>query len=289
MTSTTQKIDKKAIYEDIKNSIYVIDDLVPAWLHEAAKEKILHYPLKFGHRGLGPSQGYQFWSEQWGDSANTDVKTAPWELWAIWLVLNENKKLIAPTVGPIQCNQIQVNLTTKKHVGGLHVDVQTEAPAYTMVYFLHGEAGMEFWSNNPEHLNPRLAEMSHGVTKGLVTEGEVAEELEKTKDIARQNDGFRSKDATWYEDDYANHDGEMDSYKFHSVPWKEGRMVIFPSMYIHQGLPPKEVSPRITVGYIFSGQATPFMKEHKVLHPIFEDEWTNAFSDLDKIRKLRNG
>ena len=278
LTYTIQNTDKTETSEDISKNIYVLDDLIPDWLHKQAKETILQYPLKFGHRGLGPYQGYQFWSEQWGDSVGTDPKEAPWELWAIWLVLKENRKLITPTVGPIQCNQIQVNLTTKKHAGGLHVDVTTNAPAYTMVYLLHGDTGMEFWSNNPEHLNPKLAELSHGVTKGKVTEAELDAELQRTKDMARKSGGFRSKDATWYDDDFANHKGDLDSYKFHSVPFKENRMVIFPSKYIHQGLPPKEVSPRVTIGYIISGEATPFMKERKVLHPIFEDAWDSNWS-----------
>ena len=279
MTSTTQKTDRTETFEDISKNVYVLDNLVTDWLHKQAKETIPSLPLTFGHRGLGPYQGYQVWSEQWGDSKGTDPKDAPWELWAIWLVLNENRKLIAPTVGPIQCNQIQINLTTKKHSGGLHVDIQEDAPAFTMVYFLQGDSGMEFWSNNPEHLNPKLAELSHGVTKGKVTEAEVDAELQRTKEMARNAGGLRTKDATRYEDDFANHQGEMDSYKIHSVPFKENRMVIFPSKYIHQGLPIKAISPRVTIGYIFSGQSTPFMREHKVLHPIFKDQWQSDWQD----------
>ena len=290
MTSTTQKIENKAIYEDIKSNIYVIDDIVPSWLHKAAQEKALHYPLKFGHKGLGPYQGYQFWSEQWGDSAGDDPQLAPWEFWAIWLVLQENKHLIAPTVGNIQCNQIQLNLTTKKHVGGLHVDVMDQAPAYTMVYLLRGDSGLEFWSNNPDHLNPKLAELSHALTKGLATKDEVEAERIKTKEMARKAGGLRSKDETWYQDGIENHPGELDSYKVHNVPWKEGRMVIFPSKYIHQGLPPKEVSPRLSLGFIFSGEATPFMRQRKILHPIFTTEWdSDAFSNSDLYRKVTNG
>ena len=272
LTSTTPKTDKTETFEDISKDVYVLDNLVPDWLHKQAKETTLNHPLKFGHRGLGPYQGYQFWSKQWGYANNTDPKDAPWELWAIWLVLNENRKLIAPTVGNLQLNQIQINLTTKKHSGGLHVDIQEDAPAYTMVYFLQGDTGMEFWSNNPEHLNPKLAKLSHGVTKGTVTEAEYDAELQRTKEMANKDGGLRTKDLTWYEDDFKNHPGEMSSYKCHSVPWKEGRMVIFPSKYIHQGLPPKEVSPRVTIGYIFSGEATPFAKERRIIHSIFNQD-----------------
>ena len=51
-----------------------------------------------------------------------------------------------------------------------------QAPAYTMVYLLRGDSGLEFWSNNPEHLNPKLAELSHALTKGLATKDEVEAE-----------------------------------------------------------------------------------------------------------------
>ena len=67
-------------------------------------------------------------------------------------------------------------------------------------------------------------------------------------------------------------------------------MVIFPSKYIHQGLPPKEVSPRLSLGFIFSGEATPFMRQRKILHPIFTTEWdSDAFSNSDLYRKVTNG
>lgn len=211
MTSTTQNIDKKATYNSLEHNIYVLDDLVPKWLHNSAKETALHFPLSFGHRGLGPNQGYEFWSDQWGYANNKDPKEAPWEFWAIWLILNENKNLISPNVTTLQCNQIQLNFTTKKHFGNRHVDVMNEAPAYTMVYLLRGDSGMDFWANEKD--------------------------------------------------------------KIHSVPWKDGRAVIFPSNMIHSGLPPQEVSPRLTLGYIFSGEATPFMQKHKVLHPIFNNDW----------------
>lgn len=211
LISTTQKTDKTATYNSLEHNIHVLDDLVPTWLHNSAKKTALHWPLGFGHTGLGPNQGYEFWSEQWGDSAGTEPNTAPWEFWAIWLVLNENKKRISPDVTTLQCNQIQLNFTTKNHFGNRHVDVQNDTPAYTMVYLLRGDSGMEFWANKDD--------------------------------------------------------------KIHSVPWKEGRAVIFPSSMIHGGLPPQEVSPRLTLGYIFSGEATPIMRQHKVIHPIFNNNW----------------
>ena len=38
--------------------IKVLDDVVPKWLHQKAVETVPYLPLKWGHRGLGPSQGY---------------------------------------------------------------------------------------------------------------------------------------------------------------------------------------------------------------------------------------
>jgi hypothetical protein len=272
LTSITQKIGSPATY-NIAQDIYVLDDIVPSWLHKEAVKTIPHLALGFGHRGLGPYQGYQFWSDQWGDTdANKDLDEAPWELTAIWKVLNENRKRISSAVGNIQLNQIQVNLTTKKHAGGLHVDIQEDAPAYTMVYMLQGDSGMDFWSNNPEHLNPKIAELSDGVTKGTVTEAEVHAEIEKTREIAYKNNSLRTKDGTWYADDFANHPGKMDSFKCHTVDWKDGRMVIFPSKFIHQGLPVKDISPRVTIGFIFSGEATPFARHRKIIHSIFNQD-----------------
>ena len=110
MTSITQKIGSPATY-NIAQDIYVLDDIVPDWLHKEAVKTLPHIALGFGHRGLGPYQGYQFWSDQWGDAdANKNLDEAPWQLTAIWTVLNENKKRISPNVGNIQLNQIQIKI-----------------------------------------------------------------------------------------------------------------------------------------------------------------------------------
>ena len=37
------------------------------------------------------------------------------------------------------------------------------------------------------------------------------------------------------------------------IEWKKGRCVVFPSSYPHKGLPPIDVSPRTTLGFIFNG------------------------------------
>ena len=94
---------------------------------------------------------------------------------------------------------------------------------------------MDFWSNNPEHINPRIAELSDMATKGEATQEQVEEELHKTKERAKANQGLRTKDETWYEDDFSNHQGEMDSYKWHSVGYGEGRCIAV--SYTHLTLP----------------------------------------------------
>ena len=252
-----------------KEKIKVLDDVIPKWLHRKAVETIPYLPLKWGPRGLGPTQGYQFFSDQW---KHEEIEKAPWVLQAIWMAFEEQKHLIDPDVGDIQLNQIQINLTTKDHIGGLHVDIHDGTEAYTMVYSVCGDSGMDFWSNNPEHINPRIAELSDMATRGEATQEQVEEELNKTKERAKANQGMRTKDATWYEDDFSNHEGEMDSYRWHSVDYKEGRCIVFPSMFIHQGLPPKPVSPRVTIGYIFSGKTSKFARDRGVIYPIFKKE-----------------
>ena len=252
-----------------KEKIKVLDDVIPKWLHRKAVETIPYLPLKWGHRGLGPTQGYQFFSDQW---KHEEIEKAPWVLQAIWMAFEEQKHLIDPDVGDIQLNQIQINLTTKDHIGGLHVDIHDGTEAYTMVYSVCGDSGMDFWSNNPEHINPRIAELSDMATRGEATQEQVEEALNKTKERAKANQGMRTKDATWYEDDFSNHEGEMDSYRWHSVDYKEGRCIVFPSMFIHQGLPPKTVSPRVTIGYIFSGKTSKFARDRGVIYPIFKKE-----------------
>ena len=249
--------------------IKVLDDVVPKWLHQKAVETVPYLPLKWGHRGLGPSQGYQFFSDQW---KHEEIENAPWVLQAIWMAFEEKKHLIGPDVGDIQLNQIQINLTTKDHMGGLHVDIHDGTEAYTMVYSVCGDSGMDFWSNNPEHINPRIAELADKATRGEATQEEVEEEMRKTKERASAEGGLRTKDATWYADDFSNHEGELDSYKWHSVGYKDGRCIVFPSKFIHQGLPPKTVSPRVTIGYIFSGKASQFARDRGVIMPIFKKE-----------------
>ena len=103
-----------------KEKIKVLDDVIPKWLHRKAVETIPYLPLKWGHRGLGPTQGYQFFSDQW---KHEEIEKAPWVLQAIWMAFEEQKHLIDPDVGDIQLNQIQDKnkslVVHYDHTGGL--------------------------------------------------------------------------------------------------------------------------------------------------------------------------
>ena len=129
------------------DKIIVLDDVVPQWLHDQAINQVLHYPLSFGHRGLGQYQGHQIFSQQFSQA---ELENTPWTLKAVWHAFEHHKNLIDNDVGDIQLNQVQINLTTKEHTGGLHVDSGDDVPAYTMVYLIHGDTGMDFWDGDPE-------------------------------------------------------------------------------------------------------------------------------------------
>jgi hypothetical protein len=193
-----------------KDNIIVLDELIPDWLADQIEAVIPHMPLRFGHRGLGYDEGYNTFSEQWTRdvqhgatiSHTNFLADMPWELKALWTVVHHKKvKLFKNTQDDLQLNQVQINLTTEEHYGGLHTDAPEDSvqmttpgwiPSHTMVYFLQGDTGMEFWSD--------------------------------------RNDG-----------------------PTHIVDWKKGRCVVFPSSYLHKGLPPKDISPRATIGFIFNG------------------------------------
>ena len=193
-----------------KDNIIVFDDLVPDWLIDQIEAVIPHMPLRFGHRGLGYDEGYNTFSEQWtrdiqhGATVNHTkfLVDMPWELKALWTAIHHKKtNLFKKIEGDLQLNQVQINLTTEEHYGGLHTDAPDDAtqmnmpgwiPSHTLVYFLQGDTGMEFWESR-------------------------------------------------------------DGKSVHTVDWKKGRCVVFPSSYLHKGLPPKNTSPRATIGFIFNG------------------------------------
>ena len=191
-----------------KKHILVFDDLIPDFLKQQVEAVVPHLPLRFGHRGLGYNEGYNTFSEQWTREVQHGFEIShtnflvdmPWELKSMWTVVHHSKTTLFKNVKePLTLNQVQINLTTEEHFGGKHTDAPDDSehmkdpnwiPSHTMVYFLQGDTGMQFWNKN-----------------------EV----------------------------------------FHSVDFKKGRCVVFPSSYLHEGLPPKEISPRVTIGFIFNG------------------------------------
>lgn len=57
------------------------------------------------------------------------------------------------------------------------------------------------------------------------------------------------------------------------VEYKDNTAVFFPANMLHQGLPPKDVEPRISVGYTFSGKGTVLTRQNRLFFPIFEDQY----------------
>lgn len=198
------------------DDIIVLDDLIPTWLHNEVVNEIPHSMVSFGHRGLGPYQGHQFFSNQW---THQQLDNAPWQLKAVWSAFNHQKDKLGDNIGELQLNQIQINITTKNLNGGLHVDSGEDVPAYTMVYLVSGDSGMDFWSDNPDNGGKCIKE----------------------------------------------------------VEYKDGRCIVFPSKFIHRGLPPKEIEPRTSVGFVFSGRSTPFAQSRNIVMPIFKDQQEKIF------------
>tara|TARA_Y100000389_G_C17446340_1_gene511851 strand:- start:707 stop:1345 length:639 start_codon:yes stop_codon:yes gene_type:complete len=197
-----------------KNNILVFDDLVPDYLMDQMDSSIPHMPLRFGHRGLGHDEGYTTFSEQWTREVQQGATVEhtnflvdmPWEFKTFWCVVNSFRDTLFKNIHQgLQLNQVQVNLTTKEHVGGLHTDAPDDTaqlempgwlPSHTLVYFMEGDSGLDFCEYDSVNFEVKTVE---------------------------------------------------------HIEWKKGRCVVFPSSYPHKGLAPINVSPRITVGFIFNG------------------------------------
>lgn len=198
------------------NGIFVFDDLVPEWLYNKVLYEITSIPLTFGHRGVSNDFGYHFWSKEW--LAN-DYNNIPWFLKSVFAAL-EGQKARLGNVGEIEVARCQINMTTKNLYGGTHVDVGRGVPYYTMVHFVAGDSGMDFWTDYP--------------TNG----GTIIEQVE----------------------------------------YKDNRCVIFPSWMPHTGLPPKEIEPRVSVGYVFGGKGTEFTRSQNIGLPIWKEEQDSIFN-----------
>lgn len=194
------------------DNVFVFDDIIPDWLYNDILNEIVSVPVIYGHRGYGPNQGHSFFSMVW---PNYELDKLPWIFKATFSAFKANVSRLGDTVDVI-LNQCQLNYTTEKLNGGLHVDVREDAPSWTMVHLITGDSGLDFWSDLPERGGKQLGEVSY----------------------------------------------------------KDNRCVVFPSNLLHRGLPAKEIEPRISVGYVFSGKPpTKFGYFNNIIYPIFKNDY----------------
>lgn len=131
----------------LADSIHVFDDLVPDWLYQNTLKNIAQVPVTFGHSGLGPYQGHSLFSRVWRTG---DLTTLPWYLTATFECLKDQGHRLGE-LADISMSQCQINMSTQNLNGGLHVDCNPTAPAWTMVQMIAGDSGMDFWTALPEH------------------------------------------------------------------------------------------------------------------------------------------
>ena len=196
---------------NLADQIFVLDDVVPDYIYNSTIQEIPNIPMYFGHRGQGYDTGFHFWSNQWDDGSE------PWCFKSIWSAFESQKDRLGP-VGKIELLRCQLNVTTKSCYGGAHVDVAQGVPYYTMVHFLTGDTGMEFYNG-------------------------------------------------------------MGGEKIEEVAFKANRCVIFPSDLPHQGLPPIESEPRVSIGYVFGGKGTELTRQNNIGIPIWQQEQEEIFGD----------
>jgi len=194
----------------LEDNIFVFDDIVPDWIYEHTIKNIANIPVTFGHSGLGPYQGYSFFSKVW---TRQELEQLPWYLSASFYALNNARRRLGDVTN-LELVQTQLNITTKNLTGNLHVDSGPDVPSWTMVHLITGDSGMDFWTNHPDHNGTKIKE----------------------------------------------------------IEYKDNRCIIFPSSIFHRGLTCIEAEPRISVGYVFGGQSTPFAKNNNIIYPIFKNQ-----------------
>ena len=138
------------------NDIFVFDDIVPGWLYNSIKKNISSIPVTCEHHGVGPVTGNSFFSKIWPLFGLHEI---PWEYNATFAALNHSRARLSTDdeVVPLHLVQCQLNLTTKTLKGGFHQDIGP--PGYTMVHFITGDTGMDFWSDNPDTGGNKMAEV----------------------------------------------------------------------------------------------------------------------------------
>ena len=130
----------------LEDSVFVFDDIVPDWVYDNIFKDIANIPVTFGHSGLGPYQGYTFFSKVW---TREDLDQMPWYLSAAFYALNDSRLRLGDVTNLELC-QTQLNVTTKNLTGNVHLDAGPETPSWTMVHLVAGDTGMDFWTSHPE-------------------------------------------------------------------------------------------------------------------------------------------
>jgi hypothetical protein len=140
------------------NDIFVFDDIVPGWLYESVKKNILSIPVTCQHHGIGPDVGHSFFSKIWPLFGLHEI---PWEYKATFAALNDSRDKLSKDdeVMPLHLIQCQLNLTTKTLVGGVHADMGP--PAWTMVHFISGDSGMDFWTDYPDNGGRKICDVDY--------------------------------------------------------------------------------------------------------------------------------
>ena len=139
------------------NDIFVFDDIVPDWLYNDILKNITSLPVTFGHAGLGPSQGHALFTKVW---SSNELPNLPWFFKSVFSVFEHNKSRLGDVTN-ISLNQCQLNLSTQTLNGGLHVDCNPQAQAWTMVHLIAGDSGLDFWTELPERGGTKIHEVEY--------------------------------------------------------------------------------------------------------------------------------
>lgn len=141
----------------MNNNIHVFDDLIPDWLYQNTLKNIAQVPVTFGHSGLGPYQGHSLFSKVWRSG---EIASVPWYLTATFECFKSQGHRLGQ-LADITMSQCQINMSTQNLNGGLHVDSNPAAPAWTMVHMIAGDSGMDFWTALPEQAGTLIKQVEY--------------------------------------------------------------------------------------------------------------------------------